>query len=138
MFVSGIPFLVTFLKKIRMITAKYTPSCTAQQVANSLTKIVNTYAHRGFVIDLTLMEMLFEEAKDKLTIVEVNTSASREHVLEIKPQIRLIKEHVRCTTSNFLFNPIPRMVLIHVLYMCVMWLNAIPRIAGAVQGISHQ
>ena len=57
MFVSGIPFLVTFSRRIKMITAKYVPSCTAQKIANSLTNIVNTYAHRGFVIDLALMDM---------------------------------------------------------------------------------
>ena len=50
MFVSGIPFLVTFSRKIRIIAAKYVPSRTAQQLDNSLTKIVNTYARGGFVI----------------------------------------------------------------------------------------
>ena len=59
MFVSGIPFLVTFSRKIRMITAKYIPSRTAQQLANSLTKVVNTYARGGFVIYLALMDIEF-------------------------------------------------------------------------------
>ena len=136
MFVSGIPFLVTFSRKIRMLTTEYVPSRTAQQIANSLTKIFNTYARRGFVVDLALMDMEFEKLRDKLSIVEVNTTASREHVPEIERQIRLIKERVRCTTSEFPFNPVPRLVLIHAFYTCVMWLNDIPRKSGAVQGIS--
>ena len=61
MFVSGIPFLVTFSRKIKIITAKYVPSRTAQKLANSLTKIVNTYTREGFVIDLALMDMEFEK-----------------------------------------------------------------------------
>ena len=135
MFVSGIPFLVTFSRNIRIITAKYIPSPTAQQLANSLTNIVNTYARGGFVIDLALMDMEFEKVRDKLAIAKVNTTAAREHVPEIERQIRLIKESVRCTTSGFPFNPIPRLVLIHIVYTCVMWINIITRKAGAVQGI---
>ena len=71
-----------------------------------------------------------------MEIVEVNTTAAREHVPDIERQIRLIKERVICTMSDFPFNPIPRLVLIHVVYMCGMWLNAIHRKAGAVQGVS--
>ena len=77
MLVSSIPFLVTFSRKIKMITAEYVPSRTAHQLANSLTKIVNTYARRGFLIDLALVDMEFEKVKDKLAIIEVNTNAAR-------------------------------------------------------------
>ena len=71
-----------------------------------------------------------------MVIFEVSTTAARENVPHIERQIRLIKEHVRCTTSDFTFNPIPRLVLIHIVYTCVMWLNSIPQKSGAVQGIS--
>ena len=80
--------------------------------------------------------MEFEKVRDKLEIIEVNTTAAREHVPEIERHISLIKERVRCTTRDFPFNTIPRMVFIHVVYTCVMWINAITRKAGAVQGIS--
>ena len=59
MFVRGIPFLVTFSRKIKMITVEYVPSRTAQKLANCLTNIVNTYVRRGFVVDLALMDMEF-------------------------------------------------------------------------------
>ena len=131
MSVSGIPFLVTFSRKIKMITAKHVPSRTAQQLANSLTKIDNTYARGGFVIYLALMYMEFEKVREKLAIIEVNTTAAREHVPETERQIRLIQECVRCTTSNFSFNPIPILVLIYIVYTCAMWLNAIPCKAGS-------
>ena len=82
------------------------------------------------------MDMEFEKVRDKLEIVELNTTAVREHVPEIENQILLIKERMRCTTSDFPFNPIPRLVLIHIVYTCVMCINAIPRKAGMVKGIS--
>ena len=71
-----------------------------------------------------------------MEIIEVNTTAAREHVPEIERQIRLIKERVRCTTSDFPLNPTPGLVFIHLVYTCVMWLNYTPRKEGAVQGIS--
>ena len=40
-----------------MITAKYVPSPTAQQLANYSTNIVNKYVRGGFVIYLALMDM---------------------------------------------------------------------------------
>ena len=135
MFVSGILFLIIFSVKIRKITARYILSCTTQQLANSLTKAVNTYTRRGFVIDLALMDKEFEKIRDKLAIFEVNTTAAREHVPEIERQICLSKEHNRCTKSDFPFDPIPRLVIIYVVYTCVMWISAIPCTAGAVQGI---
>ena len=60
-----------------MLTAEYVPSRIAQQLANYLTKIGNTYTRVGFVIDLALMDMEFEKVRDKFTIVEVNTTAAR-------------------------------------------------------------
>ena len=70
-----------------------------------------------------------------MAIIEVNTTAAREHVPEIERQICLIKDRIRCTTSDFPFYPIPRLVFIHVVYTYVMWINAIPRKSDPVQGI---
>ena len=133
---SGIPFLVTFSRNITMIIAEYVPSRTVQHLDDFLRKIVNTYARGGFVIYLDLVDMKFEKVRDKLAIVEVNTTVAREHVPEIERQIPLIKEHIRFKMSDFLCNPIAILVFIYVVYMCGIWLNAVPRKSGAVQGIS--
>ena len=119
-----------------MINAEYVPSCTAQQLANSLTKIFNTYARRGFLNRPCPHGHGIEKVQDKLAIIEVNTTAAREHVPDIERQILLIKERVICTTSDFPFDPIPILVLIQIVYTCVMWINSIPRKSGAVQGVS--
>ena len=78
------------------------------------------------------MDMEFEKVQEKLAIIKVNTTAAREHVLDIERQIRLIKERVKCTIGDFIFDPTHRLMLIHVVYTCVMWINAIPCKAGAV------
>ena len=72
-----------------------------------------------------LMDMEFEKIRDVLPMVEVNTTAAREHVPEIERRIRTIKEHVRSVTSDFPFNPVPILVIVHTVYTIYLWLNAI-------------
>ena len=91
MFVNSIHFLVNFSRSIRLITVEHVPTRTRAQLAKSLMKIVKLYARGGFVIHLVLMDMEFETIKDKVGLVEVNTTAAREHVGEIERHIRLIK-----------------------------------------------
>ena len=87
---------------------------TAGQLAKSLMNVVYAYARGGFVVNLALMDMEFKKINDELPLVEVNTTAAREHVPEIERQIRQIKERVRSATSDFPFDPIPVMVLIQI------------------------
>ena len=91
MFVNGIPFLVTFLRRIKMITYEHVTSRTADRLANSIKNVVLMYARGGFIVDLKLMDMEFKKVKEKLGIVKVNTTAARAHVSEIERQIRLVK-----------------------------------------------
>ena len=88
-------------------------------------KVVYGYARGGFVVNLALMDFEFEKIKDKLPLVEVNTTAAREHVPEIERHIRTIKERMRSATSDFPFDPIPMIVLIQTIYTIIMWLNAV-------------
>ena len=94
MFVCGFPFLVTYSRSIKFTTTEYIPTRTAGKLAKSLMKVVYGYARGGFVVNLMLMDMEFEKVKDKLPLVEVNTTAAREHVPEIERRIRTIKERV--------------------------------------------
>ena len=83
MFVNGIPYLYTFSQNIRLITCKYVPTSTAEQLAKSLMEIVNVYPRGGFVNFLVLMDMVFEKVKEKVGLVEVNTTAAQERVTDI-------------------------------------------------------
>ena len=79
MFVNSIPFFVTFYIQIRLITVKYVPTRTVVQLAKYLMNTVKLYARGGFVIRLILMDMEIETIKDKVGLVEVNTTAAIEH-----------------------------------------------------------
>ena len=85
-------------------------------------------------MNLALMDMEFEKNKDLCRLVEVNTTAAREHVPEVERMIRTVKQHLRSVTSDFPFSPIPTMVLIHSVYYVIMMLNAFPRDQGVTGG----
>ena len=72
------------------------------------------------------MDREFEKVKDLIPLVEVNTAAAREHVAVIEQKIRHVKERVRSTTSEFPFQWIPILILVHIVYFCVFWINAFP------------
>ena len=52
MFVNSIPFLVTFSRKIILITVEHVPTRTVGQLSKYLINIVKLYARGGFVIRL--------------------------------------------------------------------------------------
>ena len=57
-------------------------------------KMVHGYARGGFVVNLMLMDQEFEKIKDLLPLVEVNTTAAREHVPETERHIRTNNDRV--------------------------------------------
>ena len=63
-------------------------------------KIVKLYALGGFRVRVILMDMEFEKVKDEVALVELNTTAAREHVGEIKRSIRVVKERCRCVYTH--------------------------------------
>ena len=56
MFISGIPFLVTFSRNIKFGTAEFVPNHSARMLAKSLRKVLMVYAIGGFVVNLALMD----------------------------------------------------------------------------------
>ena len=99
-------------------------------------KVVYTYARGGFFVNLALMVMKFEKISDKMALVEVDITATREHIPTIEYQIRTVKEHTRCATCDFPFDPIPKMVIIHLVYTICMWLNVSLLKLGVTGGLS--
>ena len=60
--------------------------------------------------------MEFENTKDLVSLVKVNTMTAREHVAVTEKKIRHVKERVRATSSKFPFAAIPVMVLIRTVH----------------------
>ena len=88
MFVNGIPFLVTLSRKIRLFTVEFMPSRTAAKLTDYLVKLSKLYARGGFMVRTILMDQEFDKVKDKMPLLELNTTAAREHVGEIERGIR--------------------------------------------------
>ena len=110
---------MTHPRKIKFTTVEFLPRRTARQLANSLKKVLYLYARGGFIVRLCLMDREFEPVKDLVPIVEINTTAAREHVGLIERRIRVVKEKTRASSSQFPFENIPMMVLIHTVYTAV-------------------
>ena len=82
MFVGGLIFLITSSRNIKLATAEFVSMHTARQLDKLLMKVVLMYGRGGFVVNLALMDMEFEEIKDLCGLVEVNTTAAREHIAQ--------------------------------------------------------
>ncbi len=102
MFVNGLPFLVTSLRGLRLVTIENLPSRTAKCLALTLERVLRIYATAGFVVQTAMMDMEFEILETLLPHVALNTMAAREHIREIERKIRVIKERARGT-----FNTLP-------------------------------
>ena len=76
-FVNGISFFVTLSQNIILITCIYVASCTSGQSSKYLMNIVKLYYRSGFLTCLVLMDMVFEKIKDKVGLLEVNTTACK-------------------------------------------------------------
>jgi hypothetical protein len=119
MLVNGIAFLTTLSQKLRLGTTKQLPSCRATQLSNSLTKIVRLYARTGFIVRVIMMDQEFDKVKDACEIVDINTTAVRKHVNEIKCFICTIEERSRALVSDLPYTPLPCQVVIHLVYFAV-------------------
>ena len=115
---GGANFCLLF-EEDKIMTAECLPGRTTRQLANSLRKVMVSYAHGGFLVRHAFMDVEFEKVKELVLFVEVNTTAAREYVGVIKRNIRHAKERVRATTSKFPCILIPVMVLIYIVYVCV-------------------
>ena len=91
MFVAGVPFFVTYSRKIKFTMGDFLARRTARQLANFLKKVLFFYARGGFVVRLCMMDREFEPVIQS-PWWKINTKAAREHVGLIKRRIRVIKE----------------------------------------------
>ena len=96
MFVNGIEFLVTLSRDIILYTCEHIPTRTAKQLSKSLRRIVNIYARGGFSICIIMMDREFEKIKEVegMELLDINTTAARDHVREIERGIQYLKQ--RC------------------------------------------
>jgi len=135
-FVNGVSFLVSMARGLNLVTAKFTPSQTAKQLAAGITRMIDLYARGGFQVGTVLMDNEFEKLHNLVPILDINTMAAKEHVPEVERKIRLIKERGRGTLNTLPFKKMPRLMLIELIYHVVLWLNAFPANSGVSETLS--
>jgi hypothetical protein len=112
MFLNGVPFLVSVSRGLNLVTAEYTPSCMAKQLAVGIRRVMDLYLHGGFHEGRVLMDNEFEKLRNLVPILAVNTTAAKKHVLEVKQCIQLIKECGRGILNTLPFKKMPQVILI--------------------------
>jgi hypothetical protein len=76
MFVNSLPFLVTSLQGISLVTIEYLKSRTAKRLIETLERVIRIYEKAGFIVQTALMDMEFKKLRDKLPNVILNTTAA--------------------------------------------------------------
>ena len=90
----------------------------------------------GFAyIPLSMIDMEFEKVKEQegIELVDVNTTAAREHVGEIECGIRYLKERCRCSVSTFALAGIKYLakpIAIRLVCNVTVLVNAVPDALG--------
>ena len=72
---------------------------------------------------MILMDQEFDKLDGALGLVEINTTAAREHVGEIERDIRTLKERARTITSVLPYDVLPKQMVVHLIYHVVVCLN---------------
>ena len=84
MFVNGIPFLTTLSRLIKLKTVKHIQTQPAVSLSNTLTKVMILYAWGRFFVNLIMMDGEFAKLESSFDLVEINTTAAREHMGQIR------------------------------------------------------
>ena len=130
--------------RVNILTpAEHVPNRKAKQIAHSLRKIVNLYARGSYRVRTVMMDMEFEKVKDEkgMELVDVNTTAAREHVGEIERGIRYLKERSRCSVSTFAVAGIKflaKTIVIQLVYNVTMFVNAVLDALGVSEQYSSR
>jgi len=131
MFVNGLPFLVTSLQGLSLVTIEHLPSSrTVKHLVQTLERVFRIYLTAGFIVQTTMMDMEFEKLRPLMPHVALNTMTAREHVGEIEQKIRVIKKRARGIFNTLPYKKIPRVMVIELLHFCVMWMNSFPVKSG--------
>jgi hypothetical protein len=130
LFVNGLPFFVTSLRRISLIMIDLLPLQTAKCLALTIEQVIKVYRVAGFIVLVALMDMEFEQLKDVLPNITINTTAAREHVGETERKIRVIKERVRGTMTTLPYLTLPKIMIIKLLHFCILRLNSFPVKSG--------
>ena len=130
MFVNGLPFLVTSLQGLSLVTIEHLRLRTAKHLTHTLERVFRIYGTTGFVVQTAMTDTEFEKLKTLMRHMALIITTAREHVGEIEQKIRVIKESTRGMFNTRPYKKLPKLMVIELLHLCVMWMNLFPLKSG--------
>ena len=128
MYVNKVPFLITNSRSLRFGTVTNLTDRKLSTIGGALDDVLQTYHHRGFTIGSIFADNEFEKLRPAFP--SLNTTGEDDHVPEIERYIRTVKDRARSAYRMLPFKHVPRLMLIHLINNCVLWLNAFPHKDG--------
>jgi hypothetical protein len=138
MFLNNIPFLTTISRCIGFGTAERLINRQATNIVKAIKGLCHVYSLRGFKISTILGDNEFEPLCGELSElhIQLNVAAVDEHVPEIERYNRTIKEQCRSIYNTLPFTKIPQIMVAHMVYFSVFWLNSFSRKDGISSHVS--
>ncbi len=135
-FVNKVPFLVSVLRNINLVTIEHAPQRNAAKLGSLIHQIVWSYSRASFTIQTILMDKEFEKVRDHVPKLILNTLVADEHIGMVERYIRVIKERACGIVCTLPYPCVPHQILIHLIQFVVMWLNNFPVVNGVSADIS--
>ena len=123
MFVNGIGLFVRTYRQIKFTTLEYLSSLTKGKLGNSLKNFIVIYNTSGFKIRTALMDREFDCPVPDFPEININPTATSEHVPKIESKIRVIKEREYSIRIKLPFQNLTKRIIIDMMKLLVMCIN---------------
>jgi hypothetical protein len=135
-YVDSAPFLATVSRGYNFITIQTLQSIRLKtSILPQLQQVINLYRARGLEVPYLHTDNEFDGIQKELLALGTRQS-SHEQVPEIERAIRTIKERVRNSINTLPFQYYPKMLVRHLMYHQITWLNSLPKPLGVSTSIS--
>ena len=123
-FINSIPFLLSLSHGLRFLTVEVLPNRQIETIKDRIRSICKLYQRRGFKVESLHADSEFEPIRSEFPFI--NTSDADDHHPDIERAIRSMKDRVRSTYRMLPYKYIPRLMVVHLVWNTIFWLNAFP------------
>lgn len=129
-FIDKTIFLLSISRKLNLLVIRHVPDRKAETLKKATDDIISVYRQFDLAVKFLLCDgegALFSlKTYYQSKGIAMNPTAKNEHVPEIERSGRMLKERVRAYWCTLPYK-LPQIVLIHLAYYCVFWINSFPR-----------
>jgi hypothetical protein len=133
-FVNKIPFFLTMSRVLYFTTVTHLPDRSLDQIFKALKGIFCYYLQRGFHMTFIMGDGEFASLEQFTNLLMgapwLNLTSANEHKPFIERCICVIKERVRSIRHSVPFQTIPKIIMTHMVFYAVKFLNYFPAKGG--------